>query len=165
MKTVILSHGKESGPNGTKIQILSKVAKENGFHPISIDYRSCKDAEERVELLKQKIADISYTELVLVGSSMGGYVSTVAANKIELKGLFLMCPALYLLGYEAQEYSVLTKNIEIIHGWQDDIVPYEHSVRFGKENLANLHLVSDNHRLSGSHLFLGQIFANFLKKL
>jgi surfactin synthase thioesterase subunit len=165
MKTVILSHGKESGPKGTKIQILSRIAKENGFHPISIDYRSCKDAEERVELLKQSISDIAYTELVLVGSSMGGYVSITVANEIEVKGLFLMCPALYLPNYEVQEYNVLTNNIEIIHGWQDDIVPYEHSVRFGKKNLANVHLVSDNHRLSGSHLFLSQIFANFLKRL
>jgi predicted esterase YcpF (UPF0227 family) len=165
MKIVILSHGKESGPNGTKIQLLSTVAKENGFHPISIDYRSCKDAAERVELLKQNISDTAYTELVLVGSSMGVYVSNIVANEIDMKGLFLMCPALYLPNYEIQEYRVITNNIEIIHGWQDDIVSYEYSVRFGKENRANLHLVSDNHRLSGSHLFLSQIFANFLKKL
>lgn len=165
MKTVIFSHGKESGPNGTKIQILSKIAKENGCHTMSIDYRSCEDGEARIELLKKIISGLDSANLILVGSSMGGYVSVVAAKDVEIDGLFLMCPALFLSRYGTQEYSVQANHIEIIHGWQDDVVPFESSVRFGKENLAHLHLVDDNHRLSGSHQFLSQIFDSFLKKL
>lgn len=52
---VIFSHGKESGPQGTKINYLSKVAQELGWQTYSVDYRACKDAHERVELLKQTI--------------------------------------------------------------------------------------------------------------
>jgi hypothetical protein len=39
-KTIIFSHGKESGPNGSKIQLLSGVARKLGYRTHSVDYRS-----------------------------------------------------------------------------------------------------------------------------
>jgi len=41
--------------------------------------------------------------MVLVGSRMGGYVSTVASPQLEVDSLFLMAPAYYLLGYAIQD--------------------------------------------------------------
>jgi len=163
-KQIIFSHGKESGPNGAKIRTLTEVGKEMGYETLSIDYRKCVDVNERVELLNQEIRKLELCELILVGSSMGGYVSTVIANEIPVEGLFLMCPALYMPRYEIQSYLPQTDKIEITHGWQDDVVPFENSMRFAKENKAILHLLEDNHRLSESLLFLAQSFWFFLER-
>ncbi|MGB1217382.1 MAG: YqiA/YcfP family alpha/beta fold hydrolase [Saprospiraceae bacterium] len=163
-KQIIFSHGKESGPEGTKILALIAVAKEMGYKVLSIDYRKCADVNERVNLLEKTISKMESDELILVGSSMGGYVSLAVANEIQVDGLFLMCPALYLPNYEIQSFSPRTDKIEITHAWQDDIVPYENSIKFAKENKAILHLVEDNHRLSESLLFLAQSFWFFLER-
>ena len=50
-KTVIFSHGKESGPWGLKITRLARVAEGLGFAVLSIDYRGVDDPAERVRML------------------------------------------------------------------------------------------------------------------
>lgn len=164
MHTIIFSHGKESGPYGTKISLLIEVAKIFNFQTTSIDYRKCKNVNERVDLLRETVQQYKGGKIILVGSSMGGYVSTVIASEIAINGLFLMCPALYLPRYDIQTYPIKTQHVEIIHGWNDDIVPHENSIKFGKLNSATLHIVNDNHRLSNSHDFLKQTFVRFLEK-
>lgn len=167
MKLAIFSHGKESGPNGTKINKLRKVAESQGFETISVDYQQCKNAEERVILLKETIASPKVEKLVLIGSSMGGYISTVVANDQKLYGLFLLCPALWMAAeeYAVQNYQPKCKHIEIVHGWNDDIVPYSSSVKFGKQVKAVVNLVDDNHRLQASHGFLEKRFVLFLRRI
>ena len=88
MHTVIFSHGKESGPQGTKINRLSRVAQQLGFATHSVDYRNCIDVNERVKLLLSTIQHTPCQKLILVGSSMGGYLATVAANTVWVDGLF-----------------------------------------------------------------------------
>lgn len=165
MNLVVFSHGKESGPQGTKIALLSKIAQKLGYTTISIDYRTCKDADERVTLLHETLQHHIPSKIILVGSSMGGYVSTVVASELQVAGLFLMCPALYLPRYSVQNYAPQTTSIEIIHGWEDDIVPVDSSIQFGQQQQATLHLTKDNHRLSHSHELLQELFYNFLKRL
>lgn len=162
MPIVVFSHGKESGPQGAKIQMLSKIATDLGCAVRSLDYRNCTSPEARVELLINQLNQLDNETIILVGSSMGGYVSTVAASKILVHGLFLMCPALYLPAYEIQTYNPKTKHITIIHGWNDQIVPSAHSIRFAKSQTATLHLIEDNHRLSQQRPFLAKMFQNFL---
>jgi len=71
---VYFSHGKESGPWGSKIERLAAIAKHAGCSVESIDYTDISDPDVRVERLLTEIA--AETEpLLLVGSSMGGYVS------------------------------------------------------------------------------------------
>ena len=72
----VFSHGKESGPLGSKIERLMAVAEEQGLKAISIDYRECASADERVALLHKRLIklNIPLNQVVLVGSSMGGYV-------------------------------------------------------------------------------------------
>tara|TARA_Y100000816_G_C26107864_1_gene589478 strand:- start:7740 stop:8180 length:441 start_codon:yes stop_codon:yes gene_type:complete len=144
--------------------MLMEVAESLGFKTKSIDYRQLETPEQRVDLLKSVVRDLKDEKIILVGSSMGGYVSTAVANELDIDGLFLMCPALYLQGYEIQSFKPKTSNIEIVHSWGDDIVPYENSIKFSELNLAKLHLISDNHRLSNTHDFLNQIFYMFICK-
>lgn len=165
MALVIFSHGKESGPKGTKINYLSEIAVKLNFDVLSIDYRTCSSVDERVALLHKTVQNYKEEQLVLVGSSMGGYVSTVVANTVSISGLFLMCPAFYLPNYPIQSFDPKTKQLTIVHGWQDVIVPYQNSVKFGELTAAKLHLIDDNHRLSNSAIFLKQTFSSFLNSI
>lgn len=160
---VIFSHGKESGPWGSKITALAKVTKTlNAPEEIeieSIDYTHTTDPGQRVEILRKSL---DRDDLILVGSSMGGYVSAVAAQHYPVKGLFLMAPAFYMPGYDIQEFGKICCPITVIHGWCDDIIPYEHSVRFAREQRADLIIVDSDHGLASSHLALTQYFQLFL---
>lgn len=165
MSLVIFSHGKESGPNGNKILTLKKVAERAGFKTISIDYRNCNDANERLVLLRNVISEKKSQSIILVGSSMGGYLSTVMSCENIILGLFLLCPALYMPSkeYEVQEYYPKCDNIEIIHGWNDEVVPYQNSIKFASRTKAVLNIINDNHRLNDSYLFMKHRFALYLE--
>lgn len=146
---VVFSHGKESGPDGTKIQAMRAIAEELGFKTVSIDYTACKDEVERKVLLRSYLSN-QVGRIILVGSSMGGYVSAALANEFELSALFLLCPALSLAGYDPVVYQPMTDNIVLVHGWNDDVVPFESSIDFARKHKATLHLVEDGHRLRES---------------
>lgn len=165
MKTIYFSHGKESGPNGRKIQKLVEVGRSLGFATHSIDYTHLDNPDDRVKhLLKTIEADKPDGDLILVGSSMGGYVSLTAGAHLNPAGIFLMAPALYLPGYQAQAFHPACP-VEIVHGWDDDIIPFEHSLRFAEKQKCTLHLVDDDHRLSHSLETLPVLFELFLKQL
>lgn len=157
---IYFSHGKESGPWGSKIKRLANVAKEQGYSVDSIDYTNTLDPDLRVEQLI-KILKNEEDEFLLVGSSMGGYVSLVASEQVNAKGVFLLAPALFMQGYKKQIYNN-NNNIEIVHGWSDDIIPPENSIKFAKNIDCSLHLISGDHRLNSSIEVVEKIFSQFL---
>lgn len=158
---VYFSHGKESGPWGSKIRALADVARDLGCAVASVDYTQEPDPDQRVkqllELLKRERDDY-----VLVGSSMGGYVSLIAAAMAPAKGVFLLAPALYLPGYMRQDYPTETDRIEIVHGWSDSVIPSENSIKFARHADCTLHLLRGGHRLKSSLGEVGAIFSRFL---
>ena len=167
---VIFSHGKESGPKGSKIKHLMAEAERHGLKTASVDYRKCVNADERVALLNVTLKELNIPpqQLILVGSSMGGYVSTVVANSLPVAGLFLMAPALWILAeeYTVQAYHPQASKVEIIHGINDELVPCENSIRFTREQKGTiLHLVPDDHRLKASLDFLACQFRRFIDEL
>lgn len=157
---VYFSHGKESGPWGSKIKRLASIAKDQGCSVDSIDYSDLQDPDRRVDRLVNILKD-EESDFILVGSSMGGYVSLVASEQVNAAGVFLLAPALYMKGYECQTY-VKNNKVEIIHGWSDDILPAENSIKFAKESDSTLHLISGDHRLNSSIDVVAKIFLNFL---
>lgn len=156
-------HGKESGPRGSKIVALSDVACDLGWQVSSLDYSHTVDAVVRLEQLLGACSG-ERRPLVLVGSSMGGWVAAEAAQRLHVHGVFLLAPALYMAGYPSQEPVVLGEHTEIVHGWDDEIIPYENSVRFARLRQCTLHLVQDNHRLSNCIPQLCKLFAAFLER-
>jgi len=157
---VFFSHGKESGPWGSKIKRLANVAKEQGLEVDSIDYTDTLDPDLRVERLLGILKN-SDEDIILVGSSMGGYVSLVASEKVNAKGVFLLAPALFMLGYKSQNYTN-KNNVEIVHGWSDDVIPPENSIKFAQQHDCSLHLISGDHRLNSSLTEVEALFAQFL---
>ncbi len=147
MTTVVFSHGQESGPWGTKITAMAEMVRELGCAAESIDYRGIADATERVEKLVAACGGID-DALLLVGSSMGGHVATAAAAEVGARGLFLLAPAFYMPGYEALTPPPPEVPTCIVHGWRDDVVPADNSIRFARVCNAELHLIDGDHRLT-----------------
>ena len=53
---VVFSHGKESGPWGTKIMALADIARASGWRVESVDYRGLDSVDDRLErLLEGKV--------------------------------------------------------------------------------------------------------------
>jgi predicted alpha/beta hydrolase family esterase len=167
---VIFSHGHLSSPDSLKIRELEPVAKKLGFETLAVDYRDLQDdpaarAERLIETIRQQAGPPT-----LVGSSMGGWVSMNAAETVPVAGLFLMAPALYLEdrvpeGVVPESYTPRCDRITVIHGWHDDIIPWQHSLRFAEANQAALHLLDSDHRLETALPQLKSVFTQFLREL
>ncbi len=161
---VVFSHGKESGPWGTKITAMAEVARAEGYEVESVDYRGLDDPQERVARLLSACRELQ-GPLVLVGSSLGAHVCTQASALLRARGLFLLAPAFYMPGFEQFTPKPAPCPISIVHGWNDDIVPVENSIRYAREHQASLHILNSDHRLQD---VLGQInywFEYFLVRL
>lgn len=161
---VIFSHGKESGPWGTKIKRLAAIAENLGFTVHSIDYTDTMDPDLRAERLSEYLLGLDPAKTILVGSSMGGYVTLQAANGFNACGLFVLAPAIYMPGYEHKAPKNTLRNLNIVHGWNDDIIPVEHSIRFAREQCCTLHLVNDDHRLVDTLDSTEAWFSDFLRQ-
>ena len=161
---IVFSHGKESGPWGSKITKMAEHAKSLGDYNIhSLNYQDLNSPDKRAERLVDFLKELQ-GEIILVGSSMGGYVSTIASNQVPVAGLMLLAPGFYLDGYQVKDPSTACKNTTIIHGWNDETVPYQNSVKFAELHKAKLVLVDDGHRLSDSGGDLNQEIENVIKK-
>jgi predicted esterase len=163
MTTVIFSHGQESGPWGTKIRAMAERVKSLGCAADSIDYRGIVEPTERVAKLVRECAHIK-DRLILVGSSMGGHVATAAADELGAAGLFVLAPAYYMEGYEALTPSPPGMPICIVHGWHDDIVPAENSIRFARSCGATLHMINGDHRLTANIDEINEYLTYFINK-
>jgi predicted esterase len=164
MTTVIFSHGQESGPWGTKIRAMAEHVKELGCSADSIDYQGIADPTERVNKLISECGHIN-DPLILVGSSMGGHVATAAATALNAAGLFVLAPAYYMDGYEELTPEPPAIPICIVHGWSDDIVPIENSIRFAGQCAATLHIVNGDHRLTDNIDEINYYLAQFIQTL
>lgn len=164
LPTVLFSHGRESGPWGTKIRAMSELATGLGCRTDSIDYRGLSDPADRVAKLVAACADLDGS-LLLVGSSMGGHVATAAAAETRAAGLFVLAPAYYMPGYEDLTPAPPAIPIEIVHGWRDDVVPPENSIRYAHGCRATLHLVDGDHRLTDNIDQINYYLERFIKDL
>ena len=179
---VVFSHGQESGPWGTKISAMAEVAKSEGWNVDSVDYRGVNDARDRVTRLLSFCRDLR-GDLVLVGSSMGGYVATSASALLHARGLFLMAPAFYMPGMEQLTAKPAPCPKTIVHGWKRRrrAGREQHEVRaraFGdaahprlgpsaaqRDLAATLHILDSDHRLHSELSLVNYLFEYFLVAL
>lgn len=162
-RSVCFSHGKESGPWGTKIKALAEVAERAGWQVESLDYQGMDDPDARVAKL-EAWCERQHDPYVLVGSSMGGHVATAAAIGKGKKalGVFLMAPAFYMTGYEQLTPPPPDCPVTIVHGWRDEIVPWQNSACFAEPAKAKLVMLDDEHRLVDSLTAVCDEFRLFL---
>ena len=161
---VCFAHGQESGPWGTKIRVLAEIAQQRGFVVQSIDFQGLGAPRARVEKLVNCRPEAS-RRLVLVGSSMGAYVATLAAPELHPQGLFLMAPAFYLPGYEEALCPPAAALVQVVHGWHDEVVPVDNAIRFARECGAELSLLNASHSLVEVLPVLSELFGSFLDRV
>ena len=163
---VVFTHGKESGPWGSKIRFLATIAETFGARVISPDYRDLADPDIRVKrLLDTQLNTPASSPLVLVGSSMGGYVSCVASETLRPTGLFLMAPAIGMPGYAVPAPLPHAQKVEVVMGWRDEVIPPQHVIDFAQTHRAALHLLDADHRLNEVLPEVGALFKRFLAQL
>jgi pimeloyl-ACP methyl ester carboxylesterase len=161
---IFFAHGKESGPWGSKIQRLAEVGKAREFAVESPDYAGVDDPDERVRRLLA-LTPKAANRLVLVGSSMGAYVSLVASRTIRPDGLFLLAPAVQIPFYPEFEPPPHAGQVEIIHGWQDEVIPVNFAIDYARKFQTTLHLVESDHRLMSALPMIEVWFAAFLDRI
>jgi pimeloyl-ACP methyl ester carboxylesterase len=140
------------------------VAEARGLRVVSPDYSDLASPEERVERLLGLCEGLG-RPLALVGSSMGAYVSLVASARVNPVGLFLMAPAVFIPGYREQEPAACADRTVIVQGWNDEIIPASHVIRFARGCRAQLHLVDSDHRLEDQVPFLTALFGLLLEEI
>ncbi len=145
-KLIIFSHGQDGEPWGTKIMAMAEIARGLAYRVESVDYRGMADPARRVDKLLAFCKSQDITP-VLVGSSLGGHVATAVSMEAQARGLFLLAPAFYMPGYEQYTPKPAACPITIVHGWRDDVVPIENSIRYAREHGATLHAIESDHRM------------------
>jgi len=145
VNTVVFSHGKESGPWGAKITAMAAM----------------DDAAQRVEKLLAVGCEFQ-GPIALVGSSMGGHVAAAAASHLDAAALFLLAPAFYMPGFEKYTPQNVTVPTAIVHGWNDEVVPVDNSIRWAREHRATLHLLDSDHRLEDQIGVICTLLRDFL---
>ncbi len=158
---VVFSHGQASGPWGRKITALAEVVRSEGYEAHSVDYRGVDAPRERIARLAEYCKELS-GDLVLVGSSLGGYVTVASASVLHARGIFLMAPALYFAQLPPLRPGIVDCPTAVVHGWGDEVVPYEHSVRFAQSCRAALHLLDSDHNLHSQIRVIQNLFEYFL---
>jgi alpha/beta superfamily hydrolase len=96
---------------------------------------------------------------------MGGYVATSASALLHARGLFLLAPAFYMPGMEQLTAKPAPCAKTIVHGWRDDVVPVDNSIRFAREYPATLHILDSDHRLHDVLSLVNYLFEFFLVAL
>ena len=140
---------------------MAELVRELGCSAESIDYQGIADPTERVEKCVRECAGID-DQIVLIGSSMGGHVATAAAAQVGAIGLFVLAPAYFMAGCEDLTPAPPAKPITIVHGWHDEIVPVENSIRYARNCSATLHLVDGDHRLTANIGEINEYLRQFL---
>lgn len=133
---------------------LAEVARDLGWRVESVDYRGIDSVEARLSALLAACAGFaavggSAAGPVLVGSSLGGFLSAAASIEVRARGLFLMAPAFDLPGLPRTPVVERCPTV-VVHGWGDDVVPVEKGLAFARAQGALMHLVDDDHRLHAS---------------
>ena len=158
---VIFSHGKDGEPWSRKISGMAEIARAEGYRADSLDYRGLDSPRERITKLVEHCQKLP-GDLVLVGSSLGGYVAVAAASLLHARGLFLLAPALVHPELPVLRQGVIDCPTTIIHGWRDTVVPPEHSVEFARQYRASLQLLDTDHRMYDQLQTINYFFEHFL---
>jgi len=167
---IILSHGSDSGPDATKVSVMAAFAESFGWKTQRPDYRQddalghAGSVDPRVTRLVAAM-DTLDAPAVLVGSSMGSFVSGLASLQRPVAGLFLLATPSDIPGYRrAFDLSAGVPTL-LYHGWQDDVCPPEGIITFAADRRLPLVMVDDDHRLGGSVEHIVDQFGLFLAQL
>ncbi|RDS81187.1 alpha/beta hydrolase [Dyella monticola] len=167
---VILSHGSDSGPDATKVSVLAELAQSMGWSTERPDFREddklghAASVAPRIARLHERMAACSAPP-VLVGSSMGAFVSGLASLELPVAGLFLLATPALIPGNDLAFDVRLDVPTLLVHGWGDEVCPLDEVYEFAGRRQLPLLILDDDHRL-GAHIdAISRHFGLFLEQL
>lgn len=162
---LFLSHGLESGPDSTKVTALKAEAQTfEGVTAIALDHRSSNDPVTRLKQMRAAIeaSGAQPENIILAGSSMGGWVCAQTSADTPVLGCFLMAPALNMKDYPGSSPIIQARHTQIIHGWHDDVVLPMPVIELARDQDLPLLALPDGHRLQNSLPRLVTEFRRFM---
>jgi len=167
---IVLSHGSDSGPDATKVSTLAALAESLGWRTQRPDYRA-DDAHGHAGLVAPRITRLRAiiealdAPPLLVGSSMGAFVSGLVSLEVPVAGLLLLATPSGIPGY-ARAFD-LRRDVPtlLIHGWRDDVCPLGGVQTFAAQRRLPLLVLDDDHRLGASMQAIAAQFRYMLDQL
>ncbi|MFC5525082.1 alpha/beta hydrolase [Rhodanobacter ginsengisoli] len=164
---IILSHGSDSSPDATKVSMLAALAESLGWRTQRPDY-AADDARGHAGSVAPRIARLRATvealdaPPLLVGSSMGAFVSGLVSLDVPVAGLLLLATPCEIPGYTRAFDLREGVPTLLIHGWRDEVCPLAGVHAFAARRRLPLLMLDDDHRLGAS---MDAIAAEFLRML
>jgi predicted esterase YcpF (UPF0227 family) len=173
-------HGYLSDPNSRKGLLLKEKLDVN-----PIKYRECEPEKLVIsDCLEIIISEIkNYNEIILIGSSFGGFLSVLTAKKMNnVKKLILLNPSIIPPHIDIKKIKNMPqrilkdmKNIRlfkeklnceifIILGSEDTVVPNSWSIEFARFQEANILFLNDDHSFSKNLEKLPKIIEKLLNR-
>ena len=112
---------------------------------------------------RTEIYALAPARTVLAGSSMGGWVCAQTSESQPVLGCFLLAPALAMAKYPQSSPKVGARYCQIIHGWDDEVVPVMPVLQLAHEQGLPALALPDGHRLENSLERVLEEFRWFLK--
>lgn len=167
---IILSHGSDSAPDATKVSALAALAESLGWRTQRPDYRA-DDARGHAGSVAPRIARLRATiealdaPPLLVGSSMGAFVSALVSLEVPVAGLLLLATPTAIPGH-ARAFD-LRGDVPtlLIHGWRDEVCPLAGVQAFAAQRRLPLLVLDDDHRLGASMDAIAAQFRHMLDQL
>ncbi len=167
---IILSHGLDSSPEATKVSMLAVLAESLGWRTQRPDYRAA-DARGHAGSVAPRIARLRATiealdmPPLLVGSSMGAFVSGLVSLDVPVAGLLLLATPSEIPGY-SRKFDLRTEGPTLlIHGWRDEVCPLAEVQAFAADRRLPLLVLDDDHRLGSSMDMIATQFLHLLDQL
>lgn len=167
---IILSHGSNSSPDATKVSALAALAESLGWRTQRPDYGS-DDARGHAGSVAPRIARLRATiesldaPPLLVGSSMGAFVSGLVSLDVPVAGLLLLATPSEIPGYaRALDLRAGVPTV-LIHGWHDEVCPLAGVQAFAGQRRLPLLVLDDDHRLGASMDAIAVQFCHLLDQL
>ncbi len=163
MKTVHFIHDVGGSPWDEQVTFFANIARTQGFQVESLDYTDLSSGMDMVKRLNKNYSQNRPD--VLVGFGMGAWAANAFSSVTIIQGLFLFSPA-FSSNPEKNHYPAHADGgpVELAHGWNDLVTPYENSVAFAKSWGCTLHLLKDDHLFSEQKSRVGEIFSTFLRR-
>ena len=171
--SAVYIHGRDGHPwFGQKIMEMRPLILQKGFTLSALSYPEDQSLETMIERTVAECNDPDRVpgRLVIIASSRGAYIGIEATRILSergmrsVDGLFLIAPAVGIKPdyYPNMSPAPVAKRIEIVHGWNDPIIPAQNVVDFAKRLSAPLHFFDDEHRLNKSKAAVAAILGEFL---
>ncbi|MFQ6088183.1 MAG: alpha/beta hydrolase family protein [Candidatus Methanofastidiosia archaeon] len=176
---VVTCHGLFYSKESEKYVEISKEFSKNNIAVLRFDFRGCGESSGRFEksTLSQRLEDLekvleyvfeNFNSVGILGSSFGGVVSLIEASKNPKIGCVVTWSSPFhlvslfkshsvegefledLKRYNMVEVSKNVRNLLVIHGSRDELVPLQHAKDLYKNasNPKKLKILEDNHRIT-----------------